>query len=74
VREVPAPKVEFSDGVNKRHLLDMDMDDAKPASLSVDWDSVTDVKPDATVKTETVIDVGEVNDRLDGENRFRFSF
>ena len=56
-------KAEFAatDGGNKRHLLDMDMDDVKPvvnAQLPDGWDSVTDVKgkPDATTKTETVID------------------
>lgn len=57
-------KAEFADGVSKRHLLDMDMDDVKPPvnALPVDWDSVADLKgkPDVATKTETVIDVGEV--------------
>lgn len=59
-----AIKAEFStiDVPNKRHLLDLDMDDAKQAfSLPVDWESGNDLKakPDAT-KPETVVDVGEV--------------
>lgn len=66
VKETIKAEFAVTEGVSKRHLMDMDMDDVKPAlnALPVDWESVTDVKgkPDATIKTETVIDVGEVRD------------
>lgn len=71
-------KAEFADGVSKRHLLDMDMDDVKPPvnALPVDWDSVADLKgkPDVATKTETVIDVGEVCKAEDYEDDLKLAY
>ena len=68
VKETIKAEFAVTEGVSKRHLMDMDMDDVKPAlgALPVDWESATDVKgkPDAANKMETAIDVGDVRDLL----------
>jgi hypothetical protein len=59
-------KAEFAvpEGVSKRHLMDMDMDEVKPAALGAlppDWESVAgDVKAKLDpIKVETVVDEAE---------------
>lgn len=56
-------KADFSapDISSQKHLLDMDMDDAKPAfSFPTDWDTVNDLKAKPDVAKPEVCDGGEV--------------
>ncbi|KAG0629155.1 hypothetical protein M758_1G081000 [Ceratodon purpureus] len=78
VKETIKAEFAVTEGVSKRHLMDMDMDDVKPAlgALPVDWESATDVKgkPDAANKMETAIDVGDVCKAEDYEEDLKLAY